>query len=262
MDFTLYLNKASQDKRVYEIIKLCESKGIQTADSNSNTSKPRNSCLFIEPRAVVPSDADSYSHIFGYGTSNQKNYICLSNDETFIKENNLLTANALKEILGDVAKKKILIMGYGKLTAQLESVLKDADIHILNFNHHKVPELRQKYGEKAFYEKADMKQFPIVINTIPKPVISATEFSKDTKIYELASPPYGVAGWETLGKNYEILPGLPGKYYPEKAASAALDAILRHLEILDARPTIVLCITGSSCCYLKLMPILRPLCKI
>jgi dipicolinate synthase subunit B len=52
---------------------------------------------------------------------------------------------------------------------------------------------------------------------------------------------------------------LPGKYYPEKAASAALDAILRHLEILDARPTIVLCITGSSCCYLKLMPILKDL---
>ncbi|MDR0462039.1 MAG: dipicolinate synthase subunit B [Christensenellaceae bacterium] len=258
MEYILYLNKASTDKRVGEIAKLCKARGIKVGDSANLKPDKNKSILFVEPRAVMPADADKYAFVYGYNASQARNYVCLSNDDVFVKENNYLTALAMKEILG-ICDKKILIAGWGKLTTELEKVLTDADIHILNFNHHKVPQLRVKYGDKAYFEKVDFKQFPIVINTIPKQVMNATEFLKDTKIYELASPPYGIAGGETLGANYEILPGLPGKYYPDKAAIVALDAITRHLELLDTRPTIVLCVTGSSCCYLKLMPILHDL---
>jgi len=249
MDFTLHYNKESKDKRVFELAKMCEGMGGEKAPS----------VYFVEPRGVIPEDADKYTYVFGYAKHDARNYICLSDDETFIRENNYLTALAMQEILGTKAKSKILIVGWGKLTTELERVLVDADIHILNFNHHKVPELRVKYGDKAFFEKCDLKQFGVIINTIPKQVLHAGDFSSKSVVYELASPPYGIAG-EVAKLKYEILPGLPGKHYPDKAAKAVYDAIVRYLESKE-RLTIVLCITGSSCCYLKLLPVLEDIVK-
>jgi dipicolinate synthase subunit B len=84
-------------------------------------------------------------------------------------------------------------------------------------------------------------------------------------ILELASPPYGFdfggRDPKKLGINYEILPALPAKFFPHKAARAAFDAITRFIDKKTDLPTIVLCITGSSCSYLKLVPILADLVK-
>ena len=248
------LNLSSKDKRVTELGKICKAKKIKTVDSNSKDFDHTKAILFVEPRATLPPNHAEYKHVFDYKK--------LSEDDKFIEDNNYLTALAMKEIIdkkfGDT-KQKMLIVGYGKLTAQLERVLCDADIHILNFNHHKVQEVMVKYGDKSFFEEVDFHAFPIVINTIPKKVLDASKFSKDTVIYELASAPYGMIG-DTTGLQYEILPALPGKFYPKPAAQVVFDAIERALA-KDERPTVVLCITGSSCCYLKLLPVVVELVK-
>ena len=295
MSFILSFNKDSKDKRVAELEQIWNKETTPSLASASATPSKGRGIYFVEPRGEVPQNADEYWRVFGYAKNNAGNYICLSDDEKFIEENNYLTALAMQEILlkrFGVCDQKILIVGWGKLTTQLEVVLRDADIHILNFNHHKVQELTAKYGAKAYFEKADLTQFPIIINTIPKQLIippflrsvakqgsrqgflkGATNkdqndkkrwgFKKGAVVYELASPPYGFdfGGRDPsdFGIEYEILPGLPGKFYPKEAARAVYNAITRYIEKETARPTIVLCITGSSCSYLKLLPVLRDL---
>ena len=167
--------------------------------------------------------------------------------------NNYLTALAMKEILKS-PNEKILIIGYGKLTEQLERVLCDADIHILQFNHHKAEAVRAKYGDKAYFETAPLHKFPVIINTIPRQVIKLKRQLKAV-VYELASVPYGFANPELL-QDYRIEPGLPGRYYPKEAAKAVLDCIKRFI----AKPTIVLCVTASSCCFDRLIPVVEELC--
>jgi len=247
----LALNMASKDKRVGELAKIAKAKGIKVIDSHKEKNiEYRKTVLFVEPRAELPKDAEDYMQVFDYKT--------LSNDDKFIEENNYLTALAMKEIMGE--PEKMLVIGAGKLTAQIENVFTSSEIHILNFNHHKVQELSAKYGDKVYFENAPYGEFSIIINTIPKQLVHAVEFNKDQTVYELASPPYGIAG-DTSNLKYEILPGLPGKFYPEKAAVAVMNAMARHFEIKKSRPTIALCITGSSCCYLKLLPVLTDLAK-
>jgi len=255
MSITIALNFSSKDKRVGELAKLCKARGIKVIDSGSTIKNKKQTILFVEPRAELPIDAAEYMHVFDYKT--------LSTDEKFVEENNYLTALAMKGIIEERfggCNQKILLVGYGKLTAQIEKVFTDADIHILNFNHHKVQELSAKYQDRAHFEIVDLATYPIIINTIPKPMLDATDFSVDSVIYELASVPYGLKG-DTSELQYEILPGLPGKYYPCAAAQAVLDAITRFLEAKNSRPAIVLCITGSSCSYLKLIPVLSDLAK-
>jgi len=321
MDYFLSLNKDSKDKRVAELAQICEERGVLTAPSCLAGAPPlhaggepcphKKGILFVEPRAEVPQNAHEYEFVFGYAKHDAANYVCLSDDEVFVTENNYLSALAMRDVLiqefgrtgpgaarkGGIAGKKILVVGYGKLAVQLEHVLADADLHVLNFNHHKVAELHQKYGEKAFFEKADLKKFPVVINTVPKQIIKPSDLVRECKpskpprhrlrrchpsmeegnllFYELASLPYGVDFGgkkpESFGVRYEILAGLPGKFYPREAAQAVFDAIMRHVKPPVAtqhlplfkggteRPAIVFCVTGSSCNFEKVLSVVKEL---
>jgi dipicolinate synthase subunit B len=109
-------------------------------------------------------------------------------------------------------------------------------------------------------------------------------FSPQSIIYELASPPYGISG-DTGKLNYKILPKLPGRFFPAEATKIIMDFKVRNYEIFsqdeefvrennyltalamqkilnpDPLPTIVLCITGSSCCFSKLLPAVTEIVK-
>jgi dipicolinate synthase subunit B len=291
MNYVVKLNKKSGDKRVAELEKIFAAAGHRVLDIDEAAEE--KTIFFFEPRFEIRCEMFSAvpygSYAFGYAKALPEcagagiKYICLSEDEAFITENNMLTALALKQIIGDT-KEKILIAGWGKLTAQIEKVFNGADISILDFNIHKRPELVAKYGEKAFFAAAPTEKFPIIINTIPKELLQAAKWKKRKGqiIYELASTPYGFdwAGCEvkwldpehtvadidylacsrqkTHFVRYRILPALPGKYYPAEAGRAVYNVIMRYLSSVK-RPTVVLCITGSACSYLKLLPVLRGL---
>jgi dipicolinate synthase subunit B len=84
---------------------------------------------------------------------------------------------------------------------------------------------------------------------------------KDTPVYELASEPYGFdwGCYKASDFDYKIEPALPGRFYPNMAAAAVHNAIKRFFMAKEQKPSIVLCITGSSCSYLKLLPVLEQL---
>jgi dipicolinate synthase subunit B len=274
MDFVIKLNKNSADARVKILERIFADKGCTVLDINDAVRE--KTLFFLEPRFEVAcemfSGALNGSIAFGYAknladcaTAAGVKYVCLSDDETFIAENNRLTALALKQIVaGDFGgvNKKMLVCGWGKLASQIEKVFDGADLHILDFNIHKRPELIAQYGDKAYFAAAPTEKFPIIINTIPKELLQIGKWKKrkGQVIYELASVPYGIdwAGADKSGFDYRILPALPGKYYPQEAGQAVYDCIARYLAAIE-RTTIVLGITGSACSYLKLLPILREL---
>jgi len=239
---------------VHALKSIAENAGVEVCDWTETREGRR--LVYVAPRAKYEGVGEIYD------------YKKLSEDEKFVEENNYLTALAMKEILdksangaslrGDRAEAiangpPVLIIGYGKLTEQLEKVL--TNIHILQFNHHKANAVKAKYGDKAYFETAPLHEFSVVINTIPKQIITLKKQLKSI-VYELASPPYGFVNPEKI-KNYKIEPGLPGRYYPKEAAQAVWNCIQRVID----KKTIVLCLTASSCCFEKIIPVVENLCK-
>lgn len=248
MKYYISLDTKSVDKRVHALKEIAESAGFEVCDHNEMREGKR--LVYVAPRAEYVGHGDM---VFNYNE--------LSKDDEFVRENNYLTALAQRELLvkqfGYTCGMKILIIGYGKLTAQLEKVLCDADIHILQFNHSKVDQVMAKYAQKAYFQTAPLGKFPVIINTIPNKVVKLKK-TIGAKIYELASPPFGFdfAKIKMSEIDYNIEQGLPGRFYPKEAAKAVFDCIIRRL---GERKTIVLCLTASPCSYDKLFPILEGL---
>ena len=289
----IYIDLLSNDKRIGELKKLFESEDVHVVDFSEKVegADEKNTVAVLAPRFVPTKETflniPKGSAVFGYAKAltddivDGRKYVCLSDDEEFIRENNHLTSLAMREILvkryEEISGKQVLVIGAGKLFAELEPVLLENEcvISVLNFNHHKTPELTKKYGDKALFEFADLSKFQIIINTIPSKVIGEKMlrtlsscggckkmvFKSRPAIYELASEPYGF-DWDKLDAkefDYIIEPALPGRYYPDKAAVAIHNAVKRHVENIKKKPSIVLCVTGSACSYTKLPPILEEL---
>ena len=72
------------------------------------------------------------------------------------------------------------------------------------------------------------------VNTVPAPIFGAVALEDfgNTRLIELASPPYGFdfAAAQALGKPVELASGLPGKAAPAAAAAAVRDAIYAIME--------------------------------
>lgn len=301
MDKLIFLNKASQDKRVAELEKLFHDrlavdfniKPPRRIGSGGDSLAPEIPAIaFLEPRfeptAKTFANLPEGTTVFGYAKSIDETllrrrdlrYISLSDDEEFTRDNNYLTALALKEILEKrfgTAKKKMLIVGQGKLCTEIERVFTETEIHILSFNKQKAQDLVKKYGERAHIDFADLSQFPIIINTVPAKLIGPnilatlvsctkckhTMFRAKPAIYELASEPYGFdfGTFEKEKFDYNIEPALPGRFYPDRAARAVYNAICRHINCENAKPSVVMGITGSSCSYLKILPVIEALAE-
>ena len=273
MEYVFCCNQSSTDARVKELEKLFTEHGYQTRDFA--TQCEQKGIYYLEPRINLSKNfwqnVVKGSLVFGYQTSvvdlpDGVTYVSLNSDQQFIVENNDLTAQALKKIVDEnyhSKNRKILFCGAGQLTAALETVFHDWSVAVLNFNWHKQAELEAKYGKRAYFEKAPFGDYPIIVNTIPRSLMKPASWSKykNTQvIYDLASSPFGFdwSGAEQKKFNYQILPGLPGKYFPREAAKVAFDCIQRYLQ-LHAKPALVLCITGSVCSFARLIPVLEDL---
>ncbi len=271
MEYVFKVNQSSTDPRVTALTKIWESKGYSVLDWHDATEQ--KTIFFLEPRCQFDvslfQSAVVGSMVFGYQpTLTGVNYYSLNDDEQFVRTNNYLTALALRQIVEQNyhgKQKKMLLCGWGKLAGEIAKVFQDWELSVLNFNCHKVPELKDQYDQRAYFEMAPFENFPIIVNTIPKELLKPVAWHKRRAhqvIYDLASAPYGFdwVGVNRADYNYQILPGLPGKYYPQEAAAAVADSIERYLHTL-VKPSIVLCITGSACSYLKLLPILKEMAQ-
>ena len=272
MEYVFRYNQSSTDARVNELKKLFADKGYETLDFKSEGKQ--KGIYYLEPRIIIDKNfwqnVVQGSLVFGYKPTitdlpEGVTYVSFNADNQFIVENNQLTAKAFRQIIDHekIKNKKILFCGAGKLTAALENVFRDWSISILNFNWHKQTELIKQYKQHAYFETAPFHEFSVVVNTIPSKLIKPVNWQKQNnkqKIYDLASAPFGFdwTGVNQQDYNYQILPGLPGKYYPQKAAKVAFDCIGRFLKI-NAKPAMALCITGSACSFTKLIPIVEKL---
>ena len=273
MEYVFRFNQSSADARVAELKQMFIEKGYTAFDFNVDCKE--KGIYYIEPRSTVDHEfwrrVVKGSLVFGYlptvvDLPAGVTYVSLNSDSQFIVENNQLTASALRQIIDNTyhgKNKKILFCGSGKLTAALEAVFQDWSVSILNFNWHKKAELSAKYGKRAFFESAPFHDFPIIVNTIPSKVLKPVNWKSSRikqKIYDLASSPFGFNwdGVEQKNYDYQILPGLPGKFDPKAAARVAFDCVCRYLT-RHAKPAMVLCITGSACSFAKLVPVVESL---
>ena len=270
MEYVFRYNQSSTDARVDELKKKFVAQGYEAYGFQENCTQ--KGIYYLEPRIQL--DINFWqkiikgSLVFGYQTvvtnlPTGVNYISLNHDEKFITENNHLTAQAFRQIVDSEYRhktKKILFCGAGKLTAALENVFADWSIAVLNFNWHKKNELNTKYGKYAYFESAPFHDFPIIVNTIPSVVMKPADWQRRPKqmIYDLASTPFGF-DWDGVDQkqfNYQILPGLPGKFYPKEAAMTVFDCINRYLKT-HVKSALALCITGSACSFTKLLLVLE-----
>ena len=128
-----------------------------------------------------------------------------------------------------VENKTILITGFGrvaKMTAKLFATL-GANIIIAVRAPIQLAEA-QAYGYEVVPLSASHERLAdFLINTIPSKWLSNSypTYLK-TPIYDLASAP-GCLTTDADAKQYELLPALPSKYFPEAAAELLYDAILQ-----------------------------------
>jgi len=169
-------------------------------------------------------------------------YIDLLQDEAFLIDNALLTAEAaicayMKDSDTALCGAKCVVAGFGRISKFVCRLLraysakvtaaarKDKDIALIH-----------AAGMRAVYTK-NLKHVlfdaDVVFNTVPHHVFLEDELksiNKTAKVIELASPPYGMdirlAG--KLGVDVSIESGLPGRYFPSSAAGAILRAFERE----------------------------------
>ena len=273
MEYVFRFNQSSTDARVAALKTLFTKQGYQALDFNTECTQ--KGIYYLEPRIVVDQDfwqkVVQGSLVFGYQPTMPEipagiTYVSLNDDSAFVTANNQLTAKAFRQIVDKEYRgktKKVLFCGCGKLTAALEEVFADWEISVLNFNWHKKAELTTKYGKRAYFETAPFHNFPVIVNTIPRALIQPAKWQLGRvkpKIYDLASRPFGFdwTGTDQSKFDYQILPGLPGKFYPQAAGGVVFDCIGRYLAA-HAKPILALCITGSACSFSKLLPILETL---
>lgn len=271
MEYVFRFNQGSTDARVNELKQLFTTHGYEAIDFTATSNQ--KGIYYLEPRISLKDDfwqqVVKGSLVFGYQTKIENlpkgiNYVSLNQDAQFITENNQLTARAFRQIINEtyhLRNKKILFCGAGKLTEALEKFFADWTISVLNFNWHKKNELNVRYGKRAYFETAPFHDFPIIVNTIPCNLLKPINWQKGhvkQKIFDLASAPYGFdwSGVDQKKFNYEILPGLPGKFFPKEAAKVVYDCVCRYLSN-HTKPALVLCITGSACSFNKLIPIVE-----
>ena len=165
-------------------------------------------------------------------------------NEAFLLRNAEATAEgALAEVIanypGTVCGSRILITGCGRITLALAPMLRALGAV--------VAVAARKPSDRAKTDTMGMcsmtfgrasrraREFDIVINTVPAPVIDSRfigGLSPDALLLELASAPGGIDTDAARKRNIRIIqaPGLPGKYSPDAAAEMIKETVMSILE--------------------------------
>jgi hypothetical protein len=163
-------------------------------------------------------------------------------DEELLRENARLTAEGALSAAMQAGRRCVrgsncMVIGWGRIGSALTDMLVGLGAHVTVVSRDAQHRNRAiERGAEAVVPE-DMREalqhIDVVFSTPPAPVLDAAALSavKPTAlVIDLASPPFGVdlhAAWKR-GLRAWREPGLPGRYCPESAGQALLDAILRH----------------------------------
>ena len=165
-------------------------------------------------------------------------------DEALLQRNTALTAEgavsaAMRASDRALRDLRCLVIGWGRIGRSLTELLVPlcAGVTVASRSEagrHRAVERGAEAVDTAHIAGA-LQGHGLVFNTAPGMVLDGDALrhaDRDAMIVDLASPPYGVdlaAAW-SLGLRAWREPGLPGRYCPESAALALLEAIDRHDE--------------------------------
>ena len=156
-------------------------------------------------------------------------------DEAFIWNNATLTAEAFISTFYNTKRaihgKKFIIAGFGrvaKVTAHMLSSI-GADICIAVRSDVQLNEAKAFRYEAIFLDEVDHIQGDFLINTIPAKWFNEDFNEKITiPLFDLASYP-GCLQDGIIRKQYELLPALPGKFFPEDAGKVLYESVVGQL---------------------------------
>ena len=156
-------------------------------------------------------------------------------DEGFIWNNAVLTAEAFVSTFYNTKRaiqgKKFIITGFGRVAKMVAHILRGigADICIAVRSNVQLNEA------KAFrYEAVDLDEVyeiegDFLVNTIPAKWLNEyIDERLNLPIYDLASYP-GCLQDGVSRKQYELLPALPGMFFPEDAGNVLYESIVEQL---------------------------------
>lgn len=158
-------------------------------------------------------------------------------DESYIWLNARLTSEgmlcAFYELeSASVYGKSFYITGFGRVAKMLAYMLHKlgANVHILARSNSQIQEA-MAYGYVASQLIPENMTKPYyLINTIPNKWFTdefSQQFDQSVKIFDVASAPGCLNIEDVQSVNYKLLPGLPGKYFPQDAANLLAQVIIR-----------------------------------
>lgn len=153
-----------------------------------------------------------------------QNKVDFLKDEYYLTENAAITAQCALKLVEIPQDAAVLIIGWGRIGKFLVGMLrergvdvtaavrKDADFAALT-----------EQGCKAVYlDRLEPRQYGMIFNTAPAPVLDWADCRKNAVLIDLASKK-GIAG-----ENVRWLRGLPGVYAPETSGTLIAKTALRY----------------------------------
>ena len=218
-------------------------------NKTANTFKPNHLVLPIHPLPIeVPvvfgiSEATIYS-----GKLNDEWRSILNNndthfyleDEAFIWKNAVLTAegfvSSFYNTKNAIQGKKFIISGFGRVAKMVAHILRSigADICIAVRSNVQLNEAKAFRYEAVYIQNVGEIEANFFVNTIPaKWLNDSLNKQLMMPIYDLASTP-GCLQDGVARENYELLPALPGKFFPEDAAHVLYESIVEEIRRREA----------------------------
>ncbi len=163
-------------------------------------------------------------------------------DEALLERNARLTAEAAVVAAARAAEcaldeLRCMVVGWGRIGRALTEILVALGAGVTAVSRSAAKRNRAvERGAEAVATEDLAQALPghrLIFNTAPTVLLDADALRRaepDALLIDLASPPYGIdlhAAWE-LGLRAWREPRLPGRYCPESAARALLEAIDRH----------------------------------
>jgi len=156
-------------------------------------------------------------------------------DEEFIWQNALLTAEAFVarfyQTKEAISGKRFIVTGFGRVAKTLGHLLRSigAEVIVAVRSEVQLNEAKAFRYEASYLSDVGEIEADYFVNTIPAKWLDA-ELNEKIRIpiYDLASSP-GCLQDGVEREFYELLPALPGKYFPKDAANILYNSIVGQL---------------------------------
>lgn len=153
----------------------------------------------------------------------------LLKDWRFVLPNAKLTSMGIINYLSTgnlaVSDQRIMIVGFGYIGFTLAQLLEANDC---SFSIYPMSEEEEKFIHLLGYKVADLKEYDVLINTVPKNLEWDYSALQGKRIVDVASAPYGfdIEEIEKHHLRYEIVSAIPSKF----AYASAANIIKKYIE--------------------------------